>query len=744
MTYRTRIVRIAAALVCICGLTLGAVPALEAQDAPPEAAKRLIVKVSGKLDGAGIIFDVRGGYLFIITAYHVVKGSGPAGVTVEFEFLRGVPVAADLRNTNAKQDLAVLRIDLDNRRLRGLALEQIPFDLLNASGVVEERAAVFPIGHPGGDEWFTPLTPARVLEVIFGAEIRIEFACTPGYSGGGLFAADGALAGMILCEHARYCEAISWPRICATLEDDWHLAVTRDRLPPAPTPTPSVEQRTQQQIAELLQTADAYFAKKWYTTPAETSALPLYRKVLTVDPLNAHALEKIDRIAQFYKSRAEHEEKRGRTEQAVQYYQKYLTVAPEDAEVLDRISALTAPPTPRPTMPPTPRPTMAPTARPTTAPLPVPTATPTKEAPLTETPLEVTLTLEPDVRTITLDRPTEIFIIATPTKQYKIQFQWRLDGPGQICGDTTAPGIIYVPPGTIAESSTEVTVMVTVTDKAGERRTTASVALTLLKQSTARPTAAPTPQPTPTAGQTRRDPVSGMDFVWIPAGCFQMGCDSGINCSGNEKPVHRVCLDGFWMGKTEVTQAQWQQVMRENPASFDKDEVGQDTSQHPVDNVSWNAVQEFLQNLNEQAGKEVYRLPTEAEWEYAARAGTATMFYFGDDPDTLGEYAWYGSKSDGETHPAGQLEPNAWGLYDMHGNVWEWCQDWYDSDYYSQSPQDNPQGPSSGKYRVIRGGDFGTPIYDLRSANRNRYYPAHGSFGIGFRVVIGALARPLR
>lgn len=617
MTYRTRIIRIAAALVCTCGLALGAVPALEAQDAPPEAAKRLIVKVSGKLDGAGIIFDVRGGYLFIITAYHVVKGSGPDGVTVEFEFLRGVPVAADLRNTNPNLDLAVLRIDLDNRRLRGLALDQIPFDLLNASGVVEERAAVFPIGHPGGDEWFTPLTPARVLEVIFEAEIRIEFACTPGYSGGGLFAADGALAGMMLREHARYCEAISWPRICATLEDDWHLAVTRDRLPPAPTPTPSVEQRTQQQIAELLQTADAYFAKKWYTTPAETSALPLYRKVLTVDPLNAHALEKIDRIAQFYKSRAEREEKRGRTEQAVQYYQKYLTIAPEDAAVLDRIAALTAPPTPRPTMPPTPRPTMA-------------------------------------------------------------------------------------------------------------------------------LTAAPTPQPTPTAGQTWRA-VSGMDFVWIPEGCFQMGSpESEEGRDSDEGPVHRVCLDGFWMGKTEVTQAQWQQVMRENPASFDKDEVVQDTSQHPVESVSWNAVQNFLHKLGWPAGKQIYRLPTEAEWEYAARAGTTTMFSFGDDPDTLGEYAWYGSKSDGETHPAGQLEPNAWGLYDMHGNVWEWCQDWYDSDYYSQSPQENPQGPSAEKYRVIRGGDFSTSIYDLRSANRNRYYPAHGSYDIGFRVVVGALARPLR
>ena len=230
------------------------------------------------------------------------------------------------------------------------------------------------------------------------------------------------------------------------------------------------------------------------------------------------------------------------------------------------------------------------------------------------------------------------------------------------------------------------------------------------------------------------DPLTGMEFVWVPEGCFQMGSpEDEKGRSSDEGPVHEVCLDGFWMGKYEVTQTQWQQMMGNNPSNFTGENL-------PVENVSWNDVQEFLQTLNKQAGKEMYRLPTEAEWEYAARAGTETTYSFGGDTDKLDDYAWYSSNSGSQTHPVGELKPNAWELYDVHGNVWEWCQDWYDKEYYSKSPQENPQGLSSGTYRVLRGGSWGNAPNNCRSANRGRNPPDYWSNFFGFRVVVGSAA----
>jgi len=239
----------------------------------------------------------------------------------------------------------------------------------------------------------------------------------------------------------------------------------------------------------------------------------------------------------------------------------------------------------------------------------------------------------------------------------------------------------------------------------------------------------------PAVGQERHDPVSGIDFVWVAEGCFQMGSpDSEAERDSNEGPVHEVCLDGFWMGKYEVTQAQWEKVIGNNPSRFKGDT-------NPVEQVSWDDIQKFLQTLNTKAGKETYRLPTEAEWEYAAQAGTKTTYSFGDDGGKLGDYAWYVSNSGGTTHPVGQLKPNALGLYDMHGNVWEWCQDWYDSGYYSKSPKENPQGPSSGDRRVSRAGSwYNDPNY-CRSAHRTRGSPDFRAYAIGFRVVVGSVAR---
>ena len=219
----------------------------------------------------------------------------------------------------------------------------------------------------------------------------------------------------------------------------------------------------------------------------------------------------------------------------------------------------------------------------------------------------------------------------------------------------------------------------------------------------------------------------GMKFKLIPAGTFTMGDASGED----EETPHEVTLTKpFKMGVHEVTQAQYEQVMGVNPSRF----KGAD---NPVENVSWDDAVEFCRRLSElpaeKAAGNVYRLPTEAEWEYACRAGTTTKYSFGDDESELGDYAWYGVNSDQKTHPVGSKKPNAWGLYDMHGNVWEWCQDW-EEDYPSGSVTD-PSGATSGSFRVFRGGRWGHPAVNCRSATRGRTKPSFRYYGsLGFRV----------
>jgi formylglycine-generating enzyme required for sulfatase activity len=164
-----------------------------------------------------------------------------------------------------------------------------------------------------------------------------------------------------------------------------------------------------------------------------------------------------------------------------------------------------------------------------------------------------------------------------------------------------------------------------------------------------------------------------IEFVWIPPGKFEMGSSEGDEA---ERPVHTVQIrQGFLLGKYQVTQAQWEQVMGDNPSHFKG-------AEHPVDSVSWNDAQKFIQKLNTLEGRNAYRLPSEAEWEYAARAESTAAYCFGDDVKQLRDYAWYDENSENKTHPVGQLKPNARGVYDMHGNVWEWVQDWYAVDYY--------------------------------------------------------------
>jgi formylglycine-generating enzyme required for sulfatase activity len=235
----------------------------------------------------------------------------------------------------------------------------------------------------------------------------------------------------------------------------------------------------------------------------------------------------------------------------------------------------------------------------------------------------------------------------------------------------------------------------------------------------------PASQPETSLPKTLRNSI-GMEFVLIPAGEFQMGSDDGEQ---DEKPVHRVRISkAFYLGEYEVTQGQWQAVMGNNPSRFKGD------PNLPVEGVSWDDVQEFIRRLNAKEGGTKYRLPTEAEWEYAARAGSTTVYSFGNNPSQLGKYAWYDSNAESKTHPVGQKRANAWGLYDMHGNVWEWVKDVSISPYPPGFVTD-PQGPLEGSYPVIRGASWFNYAHSFRLAIRGRHAPHEGTSFLGFRLL---------
>jgi len=238
------------------------------------------------------------------------------------------------------------------------------------------------------------------------------------------------------------------------------------------------------------------------------------------------------------------------------------------------------------------------------------------------------------------------------------------------------------------------------------------------------------------SGRERRvDLGSGeaMRFVWIPPGSYVRGSPAGEAGRGaDEGPRHEVTLTrGFFLGVHEVTQAHWETVMGRNPSAF---RYGVDARRRPVDSVSWEDCARFIARLDGRgAGR--FRLPTEAEWEYAARAGSATRFPWGDDlqESETHAHAWANSRSYAVTHPVGTKPANAWGLQDMHGNVWEWCSDWYGP--YASGPQRDPSGPASGTERVFRGGSWYDFPVSLRSANRHRHRP-HGRYtAVGLRLV---------
>jgi sulfatase modifying factor 1 len=236
------------------------------------------------------------------------------------------------------------------------------------------------------------------------------------------------------------------------------------------------------------------------------------------------------------------------------------------------------------------------------------------------------------------------------------------------------------------------------------------------------------PAPVP-SGVTFKDPVTGMEFVLVKGGCFRMGDEDGDR---EEKPIHEVCVDDFYIGRYEVTQAQWKTVKGRNSSSNDKNDL------NPAENMSWNDVQDYIKDLNQKSGR-YYRLLTEAEWEYAARSGGQNEKWAGTNNESaIDGYGWYNDNSSRNTHPVGQKRPNALGLYDMSGNVAEWVMDWYDNSYYRESPRSNPSGPNRGGDRVYRGGSYKDRVKDLRTTKREKKSNRRSDSMIGFRLALSA------
>ncbi len=232
---------------------------------------------------------------------------------------------------------------------------------------------------------------------------------------------------------------------------------------------------------------------------------------------------------------------------------------------------------------------------------------------------------------------------------------------------------------------------------------------------------------------------TGIEMMLIPGGEFIMGDSRGED---DEKPAHKVKISAFYMDKYEVTQDAYEKMMGKNPAKF----KGPDK---PVERVSWFGAIQYcnmrslreglspcydLETLKCNYETDGYRLPTEAEWEYACRAGTRTNYSFGNATGKLGQYAWSKANANKTTHPVGQKKPNPWGFYDMHGSVWEWCNDHYDEDYYQKSPVENPNGPAVGEERVLRGGSWASGAQSARSSSRYSETPGFADVCFGYEA----------
>jgi len=241
---------------------------------------------------------------------------------------------------------------------------------------------------------------------------------------------------------------------------------------------------------------------------------------------------------------------------------------------------------------------------------------------------------------------------------------------------------------------------------------------------------------------------TGMEFVKVPEGCFVMG-DTHGDGQGDEKPLHEVCIDSFWVGKFEVTNAQYRKFKPDhNSGSYEGNDLNGDSQ--PVTGVTWYDATEYAKWLSKRSGR-VFRLPAEAEWEYVARGGTDGRNYWGDNPDIACKSAngadltaksqWSDwtttacSDSYKVSAPVGRFQPNSYGVHDIMGNAWEWTNDWYDAEYYFESPKNNPQGPSSGKLKIPRGGGWMNASECVRVADRNGFLPDFSILFLGFRLV---------
>lgn len=270
------------------------------------------------------------------------------------------------------------------------------------------------------------------------------------------------------------------------------------------------------------------------------------------------------------------------------------------------------------------------------------------------------------------------------------------------------------------------------------------------------------PKPIPPFSPTSSNIITnsiGMDLVWIPPGQYMMGSSlSEPIRETDETPQHRIQIRGFWMSRSEVTVGQFTTFINATQHQTEGEKQGwsntlegrtwqkkqgvswrdpgfNQSDRSPVVCVSWNDAKAFCDWLNQKEGK-IYRLPTEAEWEYACRAGSAETYCFGNNDSKLSEYAWYVSNSKRQTHPVCEKQANAFGLYDMYGNVYEWCEDWYASNYYARSPAVDPQGPSPDQYRNMRGGSWNDPPHYCRSADRKGLPPGYNGVSVGFRVLL--------
>ncbi len=283
--------------------------------------------------------------------------------------------------------------------------------------------------------------------------------------------------------------------------------------------------------------------------------------------------------------------------------------------------------------------------------------------------------------------------------------------------------------GVIGNSTSDRTAVVTVKGENISRQAVVTQKGTPSEPSTPSPET-PSGPSTPSESSKQTFNVAGVSFsmVRVEGGTFWMGAtaEQGDDTYSDEKPAHQVTLSTYYIGETEVTQELWKVVMGSNPSYFSG-------SKHPVEDVSWDNCQTFINKLNQLTGKN-FRLPTEAEWEFAARGGNKSKGFKYAGSNSIGDVAWCGSNSGDKTHEVGTKQANELGIYDMSGNVWEWCQDWYVG--YSSNVQTNPAGPSTGSYRVNRGGSWFLNAWYCRVSYRNYYTPTSTGGNLGLRLAL--------